>query len=101
MNAADVGMLSLAALCEAKLARFDLARRKIAEAQERAPEHAVVLARAAAIEARAGRPREALALCERAVARGASRSVLRADEDFESLRQDSAFVRLTAERRSP
>jgi tetratricopeptide (TPR) repeat protein len=101
VNAGDAAMLSLAALCEAKLSRSDRARQRIEEAIRRAPDSALVLVRAAAIEARAGNARGAIDLCERALSRGASRIVIREDDDFESIRQEPAFVRLTAERRGP
>jgi tetratricopeptide (TPR) repeat protein len=95
VNAGDVATLSLVALCQAKLSRFDAARITIADALRRAPDDSQVLNRAGAIEARAGNPGAALDFCRRAIAHGASRLMIRNDDDFETLRTDPAFVRLT------
>ena len=95
VNPGDVSALSLLALCQAKLSQFGEARATIAGALRRAPDDSQVLHRAAAIEARAGNRAAALDYCQRAIARGASRLMIRDDDDFETLRNDPAFVRLT------
>ncbi len=95
VNADDVTAISLLALCQAKLSRFADARATIAGALRSAPENSLVLNRAAAIEARAGNRAAALDYCQRAIAHGASRLLIRDDDDFKTLRNDPAFVRLT------
>jgi tetratricopeptide (TPR) repeat protein/predicted Ser/Thr protein kinase len=99
VDAADPEALSIMAISEAKLGRFDRARSLASDAMRRAPENGAVLYRSAAVEARAGDDERALELCERAVTRGASRTQMAADEDFAGLRADSRFKRLTTESR--
>jgi serine/threonine protein kinase/Flp pilus assembly protein TadD len=99
VNPKDASTVSLVALCQAKLSRFDQAREAAARAVALAPKNGEVLHRAAATEALAGNHAAALALCERAIAHGASRTLIREDEDFDALRRDPQFIRLTVESR--
>jgi tetratricopeptide (TPR) repeat protein len=97
VNPNDADMMSVIALCEAKLSRFGAARSGAERAVQLAPESGAVLFRAACVDALAGRAEPALALLERALAKGFSRSQARQSEDFARLREDPRFVRLTAE----
>ena len=96
VNPKDARTMSFVGLCEAKLGRFDRARRRAAAAMRLSPMDSLVFHRAAAIAALAGDSAAALDLTERAISHGASRSLIRDDEDFEKLRTDPRFIRLTA-----
>jgi tetratricopeptide (TPR) repeat protein len=95
VNPKDADMLSLIALCEAKLGRYADARRRAAAALQLAPDNGAVVFRAASVAALAGRADDALDLLERAVARGFSRAFARDSDDFAPMREHERFVRVT------
>ena len=98
VNAKSADMLSLIAVCEAKLGRFDRARSRIAEARQAEPDNATALARAAAIDVLAGRTAAGLELLELAIEKGYSRSFARDDDEFMVVREHPKFRELIAAR---
>jgi tetratricopeptide (TPR) repeat protein len=96
VNPADALNLASLAVYLEKAGDDGPARQRLAEALQRAPADPEVCYRGALVHAVAGRSAEALAMLERAVAAGYSRSEpVRADE-FERLRADPRFQALIA-----
>ena len=94
VNPKDAEELSRLAVYEAKLSRFDSARRHAAEASNYDPLRVEILYRAAVVHALAGDMQQAAAQVKLAVDRGFSFYIVREDDDLRELRESEPFIAL-------
>ena len=85
VNPRDARQIALSALCEMKLGRGENGVRHAAEAVALAPKDNEVLFKAAAVQALAGRPRDATEMLRRAVELGYPVALARQDDDLATL----------------
>jgi serine/threonine protein kinase/tetratricopeptide (TPR) repeat protein len=88
---------SMIAYCQAKLGRFEEARRNIEAAGRAAPGDNDIAYKKAVIEAIAGDPQAAIKSLERALALGYSRAIARTDRDLSKLKSLPAFRALVGD----
>ena len=96
VNPNSAPTLAALAVSEAKLSRFDSARRHAEQAIERAPTDPDILYKKAAVCALAGDKQAALAALELAIRHGYSRALARDDEDLRLLKGSRELERLLA-----
>jgi tetratricopeptide (TPR) repeat protein len=96
VNPRDVDMISLVAVCEAKVRRGPSAERHAAEAVALSPASRISLQRSAEVHALLGQADAAVKDLAAAIERGYGRSQARDNDEFESLRRLPAFQALVA-----
>jgi serine/threonine-protein kinase len=99
VNPRDASALSLRALCNARLGRFDVAQQEVEHAAQLNPSDAEVQYQQAVVLALAGRKDEALGALRRAFERGYSIALARGDEDLAALRGTREFDALVKDTR--
>lgn len=95
-NPRDAARVGLVALCEARLGRIDLALRHANEALALAPDDVDAIYNSAAVNAQAGRADKALEQLKRALEGRYPRQLVREDDYFDPIRNDTRFTRLLA-----
>ncbi len=96
VNPRDVDMISLVAVCEAKVRRGPSAERHAAEAVALSPASRISLQRSAEVHALLGQADAAVKDLAAAIEHGYGRSQARDNDEFESLRRLPAFQALVA-----
>ncbi len=94
VNSRDGKLISLQAVCEAKMDHRAVAIARIRQAIKAAPDDSEVLYQAGVVYALVGNPADAIAFLRKAIAHGYSTSVLAEDDDLSSLRKSAQFEAL-------